>query len=100
MPARRDTSSVAAALSGRPSVRLLPPPTTASGRDAACACATASPSSAAFAGRRVSIPCPLPLESRQLGEPELAAAHDGLAELGATMQHREHLSRVEQAFGV
>src|SRR5271154_4088738 len=78
---------------GRPSPRLVPPPTISSGRSRAAASATMSRSSAASLGSNRVI---AGSEARQVRERQLAAADMQLAHLGAAMQGREHLAGIEQ----
>src|SRR5271170_6319006 len=78
---------------GRPSPRLVPPPTISSGRSRATASATMSRSSAASLGSNGVIG---DSEARQVRERDLAAADMQLAHLGTAMQGRKHLAGVEQ----
>src|SRR5579885_1375351 len=96
MPAKAERSSTCGSCSGRPSPRLLPPATRASGSSRASAAAMPSASARSSSGRNAVTSS----EPRQIGEGQLALMHVQPPELGAAMQLREHLARIEQALGV
>src|ERR1700730_1303272 len=91
MPENAETSSTCGVCKGRPRPRLLAPATISSGSACATAAATRSTSSRSSAGRKWVISKP-----RQLRKRHLAAMDVDAPELGAAMELREDLARVEQ----
>ena len=82
--------------SGRPSARMVPEPTISIGVLSAIAVRMASVSPVRSSGLS-SVTSSKP---RDLGEGQLATVDMHAAKLGAAMQHREHLARVEQALRI
>src|SRR4051812_35732183 len=83
-------SSRTASGAGAPIRALLPPPRISRRRPCAPASRTASITSASCVGRSCT------LEPRQVGEAGLAAVDVDPAQLGATVQYREHLPGIEE----
>src|SRR5262249_6435692 len=97
-PERPERSRMRLLLTGRPQPRFVPPPTISSGCSAASASRTAARTSSALVGENVSLTSAS--EPRQIGEARLAAVDVDAPQLGAAVQRREDLARVEQRIGV
>src|SRR5690349_3829947 len=95
MPDMAAVVSCFAASTGRPKPRLLEAPRISSGALSAIADRTQSAASSNEAGLNNSI-----LKPRQFGVGQRAAAHMHAAELGAAVQFREDLARIEQPVGI
>src|SRR5690606_25664387 len=121
MPVSPMMVSVRCSGAWRPSARLEPAPSTASGVSAASASATASRTSSSLFGANTAVmerpwycgarkryhhdsatprKATGPSEPRQVGEAGLAAVDVDAAELGAAVQGREDLARIQELLGV